>query len=120
MKIHTLISLSKEKTIHSGKIHQNFSVDFVDYIYNYNKFPTESLFAALRVSKPHLNLLIIIVASNTDYKIIYCNHIRPSIEQSLTEQLRTLTFNPTISQCSPVPEQVHIVTQQNNPPQKII
>ena len=46
-----------------------FSADFLDLIYLHNVIPTESPCAAIRVSVPTLNLLLIFMPTSTNYKI---------------------------------------------------
>ena len=51
-----------------------FSPDFLDLIYLHSVIPPESPFAAIRVSVPTLNLLIIVVPTTTNYNIYYCDN----------------------------------------------
>ena len=51
-----------------------FSSDFLNLIYQHNVLLSESPIAAIRVSIPNLNLLIIVVPTFTNYKIYYCDN----------------------------------------------
>ena len=58
-----------------------FSADLLDLIFLHNVIPPESPCAAIRVSVPTLNLLIIVIPTSTDYKIYYCNNC-PTLGQN--------------------------------------
>ena len=97
-----------------------FSADLLDLIYRHNVVPTESPFAAMRVSVPTLNLLIIVIPNFTNYKIYYCDTC-PTMGQRLYSKLRPIISNPTLTQVlSPSQNHlvVHTVKQLNNPPPK--
>ena len=95
--------------------------DFFYLIYQHIVLPPESPFAAIRVSIPSLNLLIIVVQTFANYKIYYCDNC-PTQGQTLKSQLRPLINNPTLTQVLPLyPNHIvaHTVKQLNNPPPKI-
>ena len=48
-----------------------FSADFLDFIYLRNVIPPDSPCAAISVSVPTFNLLIIVIPTATVYKIFY-------------------------------------------------
>ena len=50
-----------------------FSANFLDLIYLHNVIQPESHCAAIRVSVPTLNLLLINIPTSADYKISYCD-----------------------------------------------
>ena len=65
---HIIFSLArKDYTI--AELLTVFSADLLDLIYLQSDIPPESPVAAVRVSIPTLNLLIIVVPSSTIYKI---------------------------------------------------
>ena len=93
---HTIFSFErKDYTI--DELLTVFSADFSDLIYLHNVIPPESPFAAIRVSVPTLNLLIIVVPTSIIYIIYYCD-ICPTLGQRLSSQLRPLINNPKLTQ----------------------
>ena len=93
-----------------------FSPDFLDLIFLHNVIPPVSPCAAIRVSVPTLNLLIIVLPTAKDYHIYYCDNCS-YLSPSLSSQLRPLVNNQTLTQALP-PSQNHlaalIAKQQNN------
>ena len=73
-----------------------FSPDFLDLVFLHNVIPTESLRAAVRVSVPNLNLLIIVIPTVNNYQVYYCDNC-PTLGPSLSSQLRPLVKNPTLT-----------------------
>ena len=74
-----------------------FSADFLDLIYLHNVMPPESPCAAIRVSLPTLNLLILVIPNSADYEIYYCDKC-PILGQRLLSQWRPLVINPITTQ----------------------
>ena len=116
---HTFFSFErKDYTI--AELLTVFSADFIDLIYLHNVIAPESPFAAIRVSVPTLNLLIIVIPTSTDYKIYYWDNC-PTLGQRLSSQLRPLINNPTLTQVLPPSQNqlvAHTVKRLNNPPPK--
>ena len=73
-----------------------FSANFLDLIYLHNAIPPESPFAAVRVSVPTLNLLIIVIPTSSNYKIYFCDNCF-TVGQRLSSQLRPPINNPTVT-----------------------
>ena len=71
MKLHTHTLSFERKEYTVAEILTVFSADFLGLIYIQNVIPPESSCAAIRVSVPTLNLLIIVIPTFTDYKIYY-------------------------------------------------
>ena len=80
-----------------------FTADLLDLIFLHNIIPPESTCAAIRVSVPSLNLLIIVIPFFTDYKIYHCDNC-PTLGQRLSSQLRPLVSNQTLTQVLPPPQ----------------
>ena len=93
-----------------------FSADFLDLIYLHNVILPESPCAAIRVSVPTINLLIIVIPTSTNYKIYYCDNC-PNLCQRLLSQLRPLNNNQTPTQVLPPSQNrlvAHAAKQLNN------
>ena len=102
-----IISSFERKDYAIAELLTFFSADFLDLIYLHKFIPPESHFAAIRVSVPSLNLLIIVIPTPTDYKIYYCDNC-PNLGQRISSQLRPLFNNPTLTQTLP-PSENHLV-----------
>ena len=63
--------------------------------------------AAIKVSVPTLNLLLIVIPTSTDDKICYCGTC-PTLGQILLSQLRPLVNNRALTQVLS-PSQIHLV-----------
>ena len=97
-----------------------FSADFLDLVYEHNVIPSQSPFAAIRVSIPTLNLLVNVVPTLISYNICYCDNC-PTLGHTLTSQLRPLVNNQTLTQVySPSPNHLvaHTVKRLTNRPPK--
>ena len=97
-----------------------FSPNFLDLIFLYNVIPPESPCAAVRVSVPTLNLLIIVIPTAGNYQVYYCDNC-PELDPSLSSQLRPLINNQTLSQVLPTYQNhivVHTAKPRNNRPPK--
>ena len=81
-----------------------FSSEFSDLIYLHNVNPPESPCAAIRVSVPTLNLLIIVITTSTHYKFDYCDNC-PTLGQNLSSHLRPLVINQIL---------IQVLTQSQN------
>ena len=88
----------KDKTI--TEILSAFSSDFLNLIFLHNVIPPESPCAAIRVSVPTLNLLIIVIPSANNYQVYYCDNC-PHLGPLLSSQLRPLINNQTLTQALP-------------------
>ena len=70
---HTIFSFErKDYTI--AELLTVLSAGFLDLIYLHNVIPPEYPFAAVKVSVPTLNLLIIVIPTSTDYKTYNCDN----------------------------------------------
>ena len=76
------------------------SPDFLDLIFLHNVIPPESPCAAVRVSVPNLNLLLIVIPTAHNYQIYYCDNC-PALGPSLSSQLRPLVNNLSLTQVLP-------------------
>ena len=96
---HTIFSFER-KDYRIAELLTVFSAGFLDLVYLHNVIPPKSPFAAIRVSVPTLNLLIIVVPNSTDYKTCFCDNC-PTVGHKLLSQLRPLINNPTLTQVIP-------------------
>ena len=96
---HTIFSF-KRKDYTIDELLTVFCAAFSDLIYLHNVIPPESPFAAITLSVPTLNLLIIVVPTSIIYKFYYCD-ICPNLGQRLSSQLRPLINNTTLTQVLP-------------------
>ena len=98
------------------------SADFLDLSYQHNVLPPELPFAAFRVNKLHLNLLIIVIPSSKHNKEFYCDNCS-TLGQRLASQLSSLTYNPTqtpVLRRLRIQQDVPIATQLNSQLPKVI
>ena len=65
--ISTISLFIRTKRLYNLWIINSFSADFLDLIYLHNVIPSESPCAAIQVSVPTLNLLIIVIPTSTNY-----------------------------------------------------
>ena len=99
--VYPQVPISFERKDHTlAELLTIFSADFLDLKYLHNVIPPESPCAAIRVSVPTLNLLIIVITPPNNYKVYYFNKC-PNLGPSLASQLRPLVNNQTLTQVLP-------------------
>ena len=87
-----IIQFFERKIYSTQELLRAFYADFSDLIYQYSVIPPELYFAAIRVSIPHLYLLITVVPSSNHYKVFSCDHC-PTLGQNLMSILSPLIKN---------------------------
>ena len=100
LNIYILLCRSLERLYNCRIVNSFFLLIFLDLIYQHNVLLPESPFAAIRVSIPTLNVLIIAIPSFDSYKIFFCDNF-PTLGQRLRSQLRPLINNLKLNKVLP-------------------